>query len=149
LAFRFSGEKPGTVRRKSELSKVVVSSRDVLDRHVRIDAVLVVQVDRIDSQALERLLGHPPDVLGPAVESERLPVRIEFEAELGGDRHPIAEWRERLAQEVRVRERAVDLSGIEERHATLHGRAYQGDHVVPIACRSEAGAHAHAPEANR
>ena len=44
--------------------------RHVLDRHVRVDAVLVVQVDRVDLEPLERGLGHLLDVLGPAVQPD-------------------------------------------------------------------------------
>ena len=41
----------------------------VLDRHVRVDAVLVEQVDAVGPEPLERRLDDLPDVLGPAVQA--------------------------------------------------------------------------------
>jgi hypothetical protein len=40
-------------------------SRHVLDRHIRVDTVLVEQVDSLDPEPLERALGDLPDALGP------------------------------------------------------------------------------------
>lgn len=56
-------------------------ARDILDRDRRVDPVLVEQVDRIDSQAPERRVGNPSDVLRSRV---RAAVRAvdEVEAEL-------------------------------------------------------------------
>ena len=45
---------------------------DLLDRHVRIDAVLVEEVDRFGPQPLERRLDAAPDRLRPAVEPARV-----------------------------------------------------------------------------
>ena len=75
-------------------------------------------------------------------------VRIEVEPELGGDHHLLAERGERFAHELLVRERAVDLGGVEERDAALDGRAEQGDHLLLVRRRAVAKAHAHAAEAD-
>ena len=40
---------------------------DVLDRHVGVHAVLVVQVDHVDAEAAQRAVGGLRDVLGPAI----------------------------------------------------------------------------------
>ena len=48
-------------------------ARDVLDRHVRVDAVLVEEVDRLGLEPPERRLGDLADVLGPAVHSRCRP----------------------------------------------------------------------------
>ena len=53
------------------LDQLLDRAGDILDRHVRIDAVLVEQVDAIGLQALERCLDDLLDVLGPAVEADR------------------------------------------------------------------------------
>ena len=56
---------------------------DVLDGHVRVDAVLVKQVDPIGLQALERSVDYLPDVLGAAVESVALAGdRVDVECDL-------------------------------------------------------------------
>ena len=78
---------------------------DVLDRHVRVDAVLVEQVDRVDAAAasasprpLARMYS------GRLSRSARLCRRRSMlEAELGRDHHLAAERRERLADELLVR----------------------------------------------
>ena len=72
------------------------------------------------------------DVLGPAVQARAACRRVELEAELGGDHHLVAERRERFADQLLVRERAVDLGGVEERDAALDGRADQRDHLLLV-----------------
>ena len=86
------------------------------------------------------------DVLGPAVQAPLLPVRVDVEAELGGDHHLVAERGERLADELLVRERAVDLGRVEEGDAALDGRPDEGDHLLLVGSRAVAVAHAHAAE---
>ena len=78
------------------LNQILHRSSDVLDGNVRVDPVLIEQVDRLDLQALERGLGDLLDVLGPAVQADPLrpSVRIELEPELRRDRHSPAEGRE-------------------------------------------------------
>jgi len=50
------------------LNQVLHRARDVLDGHIRIDAVLVMQIDRVDLEPLERALDRLLDVLGRAVQ---------------------------------------------------------------------------------
>ena len=114
--------------------QVLHRARDVLDRHVRIDAVLIEQIDAIGLQPLQRGLGDLPDVLGPAVQAGSADRWPNFEAELGGDHDLVAERRERLADQLLVGERAVDLGGVEEGDAALDGGADQRDRLP--ACRS-------------
>jgi hypothetical protein len=40
---------------------------DVFDRHGRIDTMLIEKVDGVDPEPLQRGLGDPLDLLGPAV----------------------------------------------------------------------------------
>ena len=130
------------------LNQVLHRSRHVLDRHVRVDAVLIEQVDGIDLEPLERGLGDLLDVLRPAVQADpaRPAVGIELEPELGGDHHLLAERGEGFAHELLVRERAVDLGGVEERDAAFDGRPNQRDHLLLVRGRAVAEAHAHAAE---
>jgi hypothetical protein len=111
---------------KAEVSDLAFSDqvpdgpRHVLDRHGRVDAVLVEQVDPVGAEALERSFGDLPDVRGTAVETGLRAVRVDPESELGGDRHLVAHGRQALADELLVDERAVDLGGVEQRHAEIH-----------------------------
>ena len=54
------------------LNQVLHGSRDVFDGHVRVDPVLIEQVDGLDLEPLERGLGDLLDVRGPAVQTARL-----------------------------------------------------------------------------
>ena len=58
---------------------------------------------------------------------------VEVEAELRRDHDLVADRRERLADELLVRERAVDLRGVEERDAALDRRADERDHLAAVA----------------
>ena len=71
------------------LDQVLHRSRHIFDGHVRINAVLIEQIDHIGPEPLERALGNLLDALGPAVQSlpSRASIRIEVEAELGGNHH--------------------------------------------------------------
>ena len=53
-------------------------------------------------------------------------------AELGGDHDLVAERREGFADELLVRERAIDFGGIEEGDAALDGRADQRDRILLV-----------------
>ena len=83
-----------------------------------IDAVLVVEIDAVGPEALERTLHHLPDVLRAAVE----PAGLEVETELGRDDDLVADGRERFAHEVFARVRTVDFGRIEERDALFVSR---------------------------
>ena len=51
------------------LDQLLHGARDVFDRHIRVDAVLIEQVDDVSLEALERSLGDLLDVLGPAIQT--------------------------------------------------------------------------------
>ena len=59
----------------------------------------------------------------------RLALRVEGEAELGRDHHAVADRLQGFAHQVLVGERAVDLGGVEEGDAPLHGGPEDGDHL--------------------
>ena len=126
-------------------------ARDVLDRDVRVYAVLIEEIDRLDAQPSQRGLRDLLDVLRPAVHADLFAFagRVEREPELRGDHHPVAERRERLAHELFVHERAVRLRGIEERDAALDRRPQERGHLPPVRGRAVGGGHAHAAEPDR
>jgi len=92
---------------------------DVLDRHVRVDAVLIEQIDDAGLEPLERGLRDLFDVLRPAIQAALLAcARIDVEAETGCDHDLLADRGKRLAHQFLVGERAVDFGGVEKRNAT-------------------------------
>ena len=127
------------------LDEVFHCTGDVFDGHVRIDAVLIEQVNDAGLQAFERRFGDLLNMRRPTVQSDLFAGGwINFEAKLCGDGHLVTERSERFANEFLVRERAVDFGGIEEGDAAFDCRANQCDafllfHGGPVA---EAQSHA-------
>src|SRR5207248_10304181 len=66
--------------------------------------------------------------------------------ELGGDHHLSAYLRQRLADELFVGVRTVNLGGIEECDAAFNGRADERDHRLLVRWDTVALAHPHAAE---
>ena len=73
------------------LDQVLHRPGDVLDRHVRVDAVLVEEVDGLDPEPLERASVTAWMCSGRLFSPRCRPVAVELEAELGGDHDLIAE----------------------------------------------------------
>ena len=86
----------------------------VLDRRGRVDAVLVVQVDVVGAEPLQRTLDGGADVGRAAVEVPWARAGVRDDAELGGQHHLVAAALERAADELLVDVRAVDLGGVDE-----------------------------------
>jgi Fe2+ transport system protein B len=93
------------------------SAGHVFDRHIRVDAVLIEQVDPVGAQAPERVLGVGLDVLRADVHSVGRYATLK--TEFGGDHHLIAKRLERLADQLFIGIRAIGLSGIEESDAAV------------------------------
>src|SRR6185312_3509630 len=62
----------------------------VLDRHLDIDAVLVIEVDRLDVQPLEARLARRAHIVGVAADAEELAVGPAYIAELRRQEHIVA-----------------------------------------------------------
>src|SRR4051794_17898198 len=93
----------------------------LLDRHRLVDAVLVVQVDVVDAEALERRLARVADVLRAAVDAQTLAVLAAHVAELRREDHVVATVGDRAPDELLVGERAVHVGGVEGGDAELRG----------------------------
>ena len=121
---------------------------DVLDSHVRVDAVLVVEVDGVHAEPLHRAVDDLLDHLGPAGDpASRLALDgIDVPAELGRDHHLVLVRGERLAHQLLVGVRTVDLGGVEEGHPAVHSGADQRDHLLPVRLVAVAAGHAHAAQ---
>src|ERR1700704_6160301 len=64
------------------LDKVPNRARHVFDCHIRIDAVLIIEIDAVGFKPPQGLLDHPLDVRGAAIESN---CAVNCETELAGD----------------------------------------------------------------
>ena len=62
----------------------------LLDRRIRVDAVLVIDVDRVDAEPLQRRVAGPVHVVGTAVDAEKRAVLVAHVAEL---RRDTTSWR--------------------------------------------------------
>src|SRR5262245_25408876 len=72
----------------------------VLDGDIRINTMLIEQIDRLETQALERSICNCADVLGATVDSgrrHRAP-RLDFQPEFRGNHDGVAERRNALAE---------------------------------------------------
>ena len=109
--------------RTSSAIAPTVSSIGVL----RIHAMLVVQVDRLDAEALQRRLTTLPHVVRLSADAQERAVGAAPVAEFGSDDDLVAPRADETADELLVGERAIDVRGIEERDAEVQ-RALQGGH---------------------
>jgi len=90
--------------------------RNILDRDIGVDPVLIEEINGINPQPLQRLLGNPPDAFRPAIGHARS-AGAEIEAEFSGNDDAFLHGRERLGDKLLVGEGAVELGGVEERDA--------------------------------
>ena len=101
----------------------------------------------VGPKAPERFLDALADGLGAAV-LDLLAILVDPKAELGRDDDPVTHGRQRLAHELLVDERAIDLGRIEEGDASIHGGPKNRDHVGRVRDDAVTLAHAHAAETN-
>src|ERR1700692_3412203 len=79
------------------LNQILHRSRHVFDWHVRVNPMLIEQVDDITLEPLERVRAALLDLLRPTVQSRRtlhpagIEIRPEVEPEFGGDHHSVTE----------------------------------------------------------
>src|SRR5207302_7960314 len=131
------------------LNQFLHHAGDVFDRHVRVNPMLIEQINCFDLEPLKRAFDGLPDVLRPAVQTGRTEPRTaatEIESELGGNRHLLAEWGESLAHEFFVYERAIDLSGVEEGDPAFHGSPEKSGHLLFVFGRTVRKTHSHTAE---
>ena len=91
----------------------------VLDGRLRIDPVLVVQVDVVGAQPLQGTLDGDADVRRAAVEDARAAAGVRDDAELRGQHHLVAAILDGPADELLVGEWTVDLGGVDVRDAEV------------------------------
>ena len=126
--------------------------RGLLDRRVRVDPVLVVQVDVVGAEASQRALDGCPDVGGAAVACRAVVGRrgAADETELGGDLDLVAAALDGASDELLAVEGSVDLGGVDVRDAELEG-AVDGADGLGVVQRPAGGVgagHGHGAEAD-
>src|SRR6185312_5354788 len=130
--------------------EIADSPCDILYRNIRVDAVLVEQVDGVDPKATERFIHRVPNALWPAGDPMILArFRIDVEPELGRDHRTVAERAQRFADHHLVGERAIDFGGVEEGYPTLDRVADQPHAVLLRKACPVTLANAHAAKADR
>src|SRR5688500_14064521 len=134
LRSRF-GESP--MQNFSLIHQVLDRSSNGFDRHFRIDAMLIEKVYAVGAQPFERSFNDLLDVIWFAVKPRKPLSRllIYVPTELGSDFDLISKWLDRLAEDPLVFEWPVCLGTVEERNATIIGRAENADHFRPVGCR--------------
>jgi hypothetical protein len=119
----------------------------LLDGHGGIDAVLVVEVDVVEAEPLQRRVDARPDVLRLPVDAPAGGVgRVAHDAELGRQHHLLPPVADGPADQLLVGEGPVHVGGVEEGHAEVEGTVDCGDRLGLVGLAVEL-AHAHAAEA--
>src|SRR5205814_2876411 len=112
----------------------------LLDRHLRIDAVQVVEVDVVNAELREARLAGGSHVLGPAVVGLAA-VGVVDVAELAADDDAVAPPFERAAEHALVPSFHVAVGGVEERDADIHRAVHGRDlHLVVALAEVRGGA---------
>jgi hypothetical protein len=117
----------------------------LLDRDLRIHAMLVVEVDRVDTEALEAGLAGAPDVRRASVDEVPGAVRAPDLPELGREHDTLPPAGQRVAKELLVVPPPVHVGGIQEVEAQVERavdhRDRHGVVALPVGAR-----HRHAAE---
>ena len=121
----------------------------LLDRHVGVDAVLVVEVDVVDPEAPQRRVAGRPHVVRAAVDAAHARVvGVAHDAELGGQHHLVAAVGDRPPDQLLVGARAVHVGGVEQRDPEVERAVDRRDRLGLVGAAVELR-HAHAAQALR
>ena len=120
----------------------------LFDRRRGVDAVLVVEVDVIDAEALERGIARLADVVGTAVDAYPRSVVTPLVAELRREDDLVATTANSASEKLLIRERAVHVGGVEKVHAEVE-RAMDRRNRLRVVVAAVELRHAHAAEADR
>jgi hypothetical protein len=108
-------------------------TRNVLDRHIGVDPVLIEEVDMVSPQTLQASFRSLLDVLRSTIQTE---VVTEVEAKLRGNLYLVAERFECSADDRLARIRSVHFRCIEECNALAMGLTDDLDGIVDRRCRA-------------
>ena len=136
--------------------QVLYGSRHIFYRHIRVGAVLVIQVDVVRLQAAERAFHRFPYGFGTGIGYQRIGYspasQVEPQAELRGDDHLFPIRFQGIAQQflvvVRIIGRAIHFGGVEEVVAHIHSLCQQLRHFPMVGRRTVGVAHSHTAQAD-
>src|SRR6266508_3446526 len=165
---KFSPWKRGLLRRKSSGSRSSIDRTGLGEPHVadlsgldqlrhgadrlldgrfRIHPVLVVEVDVVDAETLQRGVAGLPHVLGVAADAEALPLLVADVAELRGQHDLVPASGDGAADQPFVGEWPVCVGGVQEGHAQVERPVDGRDRLALVAAAVELR-HAHAAQAD-
>src|SRR5918995_3433258 len=128
------------------LKELLHRAPSLLYGYLRIYPMLVVEVDVIHPEPLQRVLAGLPHIIWFAVHTQEATVLASLVAELGGKSYLLTPVGYRLANELLVGEGAVHVSGVDEGHTQFYRAVDGGYGLVLVACAVEL-AHSHASKA--
>jgi hypothetical protein len=120
----------------------------VFDRRLRIDTVLVIEIDSVDPKPHQARLAGVADIIRSTRHAEPLTVRAADIAELRGDHHGRSPPLDGAAHQLLVASNAIHVGGVEEGDAEIDRTMDGGDRFGLIADAVELR-HSHAAEAHR
>src|SRR6266851_4453265 len=120
----------------------------VLDRHTRVDPLLVIEVDRIDPEPLEARLAGLLDIFGAAVDAARAAVLAEFGREYDVVAPPLGQGCQRPAKQLLVLAQPIGVRAVEKIDAKLD-RPLQKWHRRVVVARPVGPGQRHAAEPDR
>src|SRR5262249_3942986 len=141
--------------RKSEVldltfpNQILHRAGHIFNRDIGIDTMLIEQIDHVCPESFQRSLSNFFDVLWSTVYADLLAFGTDLESELGGDHHSLAHWSQCFADELFIREWAVNFSRVKERDASFHRCSQKRNHLLLILRWAIARAHSHAAKADR
>src|SRR5579883_1855853 len=118
----------------------------VLDGNIRIDPVLIEEIDGVYPETLQRFLGDLFNALGTAIETgpPGTTVGVELKTELCGDHYLPPEWGQSFSYQFLVGKGSIDFGSVEEGDAPLHCGMKKCDHLRLVPNRFVPKGHAHA-----
>jgi hypothetical protein len=109
--------------------------------------MLIVEIDVIEAEPLQRCVARRADVRGRAVDAGETAVRTAHVAELRRQHDVLAPVANRASDELLVRERPVHVSRVEKIHAEIERAMNRGDRLR-VVVRAVELRHSHAAEAD-
>src|SRR5215467_8277522 len=120
----------------------------LLDRHVGIDAVDVIEIDHLDTEPLEAGLAGDRHIGGLAVDAAALPAGPTDVAELAGNEELVAPALDRLSDQLLVDAGRIGVGRVEHGDAELDA-AVNGRDRFDVIGNAIVGAHAGAAKPDR